>query len=195
MAASAPSLEQVLAKIQAEVFPKRIRCLEFFKDYDNLRRHMITTPQFVRCLDLLLATARPMYRLTAAEQEVLVEAYKCENGFVQYKSFCDAIETVFTTPGLEVSPRAQPTAAGTTILPAAAIDITSVEQLPDPTPEVSALLHRVALLAETRGVVLKYCFEDADRGDSTSLIVPRRAGSVRFSVLSKKVPSRIINGA
>merc|ERR1719390_178123 len=40
------------------------------------------------------------------------------------------------------------------------------------------VLHRVALLVKTRGVVLKYCFQDFERSHATSLTVPRRSGKV-----------------
>merc|ERR1712194_500992 len=44
--------------------------------------------------------------------------------------------------------------------------------------EMHAILHRVALLTQTKGIVMKYCFEDAERKESTSLLVRRRAGRV-----------------
>ena len=40
----------------------------------------------------------------SSEVECLVEAYVKDNGFVNYRGFCDEVEKVFTTAGLQVQP-------------------------------------------------------------------------------------------
>merc|ERR1719321_747153 len=50
------------------------------------------------------------------------------------------------------------------------------------------VLHRVALLVKTRGVVLKYCFQDFERSHATSLTVPRRSGKVTVEQFWRSFP-------
>lgn len=163
MAAAPPSVESVILKLQAECYPKRIRPIEFFKDFDPLRKNQVTEAQFIRGLNCL------MPRLPAADWEALIAHYNCQNGFVDYKTFCEEIERVFTTAALQSLPDL--------VVPPPGHQL-SKSQLPPLDMEMHAILHRVALLNCTRGIVWKYCFEDADRGDSASLTVRRRAGKV-----------------
>ena len=60
--------------------------------------------------------------------------------------------------------------------------------LPPLDAEMHAILHKVALLCRTRGIVWKYVFEDADRGDSAALTVTRRAGKVTESNFRRCFP-------
>ncbi|CAD7948144.1 unnamed protein product, partial [Amoebophrya sp. A120] len=159
-----PSLESIIKRLQEECYPKRIRPADFFKDYDHSRKCEITESQFMRCMKLLMPT------LTPIDWEVLIAAYKLPSGLVHYKPLVDEIEKIFTTVGLH---QKDPT----TSVPAAGSGMTKHE-LPPLDDRMHAILYRVALLSRTRAVVFKYAFEDADRGQSTSLLVPRRAGKV-----------------
>jgi Ca2+-binding EF-hand superfamily protein len=75
------------------------------------------------------------------------------------------VDAVFVTKNLEMSPTKTVPKAGESI-PALFtpqnVDATKQEKL-------THVLHRVALLCETRGVVLKYCFQDFDRSNCGSV--------------------------
>lgn len=164
MAAETPSLEKIIRKIQAEVFPKRIRPIEFFRDFDPLRKSQVTESQFTRCLKVLMPQLGP------SEWATLIAAYEQGNGSVDYRSFCDEIETVFVTKSLERMPTLDVMRGGT--------QVALTQEIQHEDDEMDSILHRLSLLTRTRGIVSKYCYEDADRGDSASLTVRRRAGRV-----------------
>eukprot|EP00392_Amoebophrya_sp_AT5.2_P017503 g17869.t1 len=168
-----PSLESILKRLQEECYPKRIRPVDFFKDYDHYRKCEITESQFMRCMKMLMPT------LTPIEWEVLIAAYKQPSGLVNYKPLVTEVEKIFTTSGLTQDPTATVTAAGSGM---------TKHELPPLDDRMHAILYRVALLARTRAVVFKYAFEDADRGQSTSLLVPRRGGKVTESQFRRFFP-------
>lgn len=172
-----PKKEEVILKIQGEVFPKRMRIAEYFRDYDGLRRGQVTQSQFIRALNQIMNKVQ----LEPAECDCLVAAYLQPNSFVQYSTFCDDVEAVFTTKLLHTTPLAQPTEAGKQVM-----DVKAA--LPPLDDEMEAILYRVALLLKTRGLVMKYCFEDYDRGDSAAIIVPRRGGKVTENQFKRAFP-------
>ncbi|CAD7939057.1 unnamed protein product [Amoebophrya sp. A25] len=171
-----PSLESILQRMREECYPKRIRPMDFFRDYDNFKRYEMTESQFMRCLKQLMPSLGPI------EWEVLIAAYKLPSGMVNYRTLVEEIEKIFTKAGLAYAPTAE--------VPAPGSGMTKAE-LPPLDERMHAILYRVALLCRTRAIVMKYAFEDADRGQSTSLLVPRRGGKVtepqfrRFFPLNK----------
>jgi len=171
-----PTTDEIILKVQSEVYPKRMRIEEYFRDYDGLRKGQVTQTQFVRALNLIMNGAK---RLEPAEIDMLVENYKKDNSFVQYRDFCAEVEKVFTTKMLHTMPLA--------FVPPSGAQLTE-STLPPLDDEMEHILHRVSLLLKTRGLVMKYCFEDMDRGDSASLIVPRRAGKVTESQFKRVFP-------
>lgn len=87
-----PTPEDIIRKIQTEVYPRRMRINELFRDFDGLRKGQVEQSQFVRALDQIMKGAR---RLEPAEVDVLINTFMKENGFVQYKDFCDKVNTCF----------------------------------------------------------------------------------------------------
>merc|ERR1719387_123024 len=90
---------------------------------------------------------------------------------VSYKKFCECVDECFgVLARLESQPDAPIPRPGEAVprsfTPAPVSDMEKLDHV----------LHRVALLTASRGVVLKYCFQDFERGDATSLTVPRRCG-------------------
>jgi len=171
-----PTPEEIILKIQTEVYPRRMRINELFRDFDGLRKGQVQQSQFIRALDQIMKGAR---RLEPAEVDVLIKTFMKENGFVQYKDFCDKVEEVFVTKNLHTIPRAAVKPSGSQL---------SASQLPALDDEMEAILYRVALLLRTRGLVMKYVFEDMDRGDSAALTVPRRGGKVSESNFKRAWP-------
>ena len=70
-----PSLSNVEKKIQAEVVMRQIRIKEFFKDYDSLRKGVVTENQFKRILD------NNSFNRVPVEIDSLLKKYKEEAGY------------------------------------------------------------------------------------------------------------------
>ena len=69
---------------------KHIRMKEYFKDYDKLRKGLITKDQFRRVMDLM------GLKLTQAEYNHLVEKYRDHTGRFLWMDFCNTINSIFT---------------------------------------------------------------------------------------------------
>lgn len=163
---------EIISRIQSHVFPRRVRCKEFFTDYDPLRSGRVTKPQFVRAVGLMGV------RLSEAEADALADCFAEEGARIQkpqivnYFKCCERVDEVFVIPRLEKAPHAEIASPGSSLPPTfRAADVQDKDRL-------DYVLHRLALLVKTRGVVLKYCFQDFERSDATSLTLPRRSGKV-----------------
>jgi len=98
------SIEEIIFKCKVKNSKERQRPHEFFKDFDKLRSGVISKDNFYRAVDLM--------KLELKESEVakVVNFYQSfkKPGFVQYKLFCNDIETVFTINNLEKLPTVTP---------------------------------------------------------------------------------------
>jgi len=168
-----------MARIQSHIYPRRVRAKDFFKDFDPLRSGRVTTAQFVRAMSGMGV------KLTDAEAEALADHFtegvqKPQN--VNYNAFCEHVDGVFHTPRLEKSP-------GHIVAPVGhGVTTSFIHQEVEDQEKLDHVLHRVALLVKTRGVVLKYQFQDFERSDATSLTVPRRSGKVTVEQFCRCFP-------
>lgn len=86
------------------VVARKIRLCDFFRDFDRTRSGRITKGQFRRGLK---ASGIP----TSEVQTQLLEGkFQDKMGFVVYGEFCDAVDSVFKTKGLETTPQVDPEA-------------------------------------------------------------------------------------
>eukprot|EP00106_Octopus_bimaculoides_P000016 XP_014767458.1 PREDICTED: uncharacterized protein LOC106867177 [Octopus bimaculoides] len=92
--------EDVLTKIKNKVFKERFRLIDYMKDYDKLNSGRIIKSNFQRALGL-----SPL-NLSGSEITLLESRFESPSnpGAVDYRKFCDEIESVFTTPNLDKSP-------------------------------------------------------------------------------------------
>lgn len=93
-------LEDLLSRMKKKIKQDRIRIHEFLRDFDKLRSGAITNTQFRLGLDMA------GLQLSNQEFDLLVEHFKHETRLdnIRWKDFCDRIEDVFTTKGLEKQP-------------------------------------------------------------------------------------------
>lgn len=103
-----PSLQQVAAigcsvcsLCQVAVYRSGIRSTEFFKDYDRLRCGRITERQFLTALKLAVGKEA---QLVPEEGERIVGFYRCPDGSVDYREFCEMLENAFNIPHLDKKP-------------------------------------------------------------------------------------------
>lgn len=171
-------IDATMARIQGHIYPRRVRAKEFFKDYDPLRSGRVTNAQFVRALSLMGV------QLSGTEAEALAdhfsEGVKPQN--VNYNAFCEHVDGVFHTPRLEKTP-------GHVVAPAGhGVTTSFIHKEVADMERLDQVLHRTALLVKTRGVVLKYQFQDFERSDATSLTLPRRSGKVTVEQFCRCFP-------
>lgn len=141
----------LVEKVQAHAYPRRLRMKEFFIPFDPLRCGRCTKPQFARCLNQL------QMRMSDAESSGLAD-YFTEHGAnvikpqnVNYAAFCDAVEAVY----VEGSPSTEITSS-----PGQTMMSTFVPQSVEHEEQVMHILHRLATLCKTRGIIFKNCFTD-----------------------------------
>mmetsp|Transcript_21402 Transcript_21402/g.44027 ORF Transcript_21402/g.44027 Transcript_21402/m.44027 type:complete len:486 (-) Transcript_21402:57-1514(-) len=167
-------VSELLRKVQVFVYPRRIRMRELFVDFDALRCGRCTVNNFSRALD------KSGLKMEEHEVEILAEHFEQVGPKVEkpaifnYVKFCEAVDEVFDAggPGAMVSSS-----------PSSTQLMTFVPKSIDEESETYHLLHRVATLCKTRGMVVKYIYTDLDRAAiaSPSRVNPRRGGKVTRS--------------
>jgi len=172
-------IDAICNSIKGHIFSRGIRVSEFFKDYDRLKSGRVTSPQFVRAVSAMGV------RLSTEEAEALAEYFTeavAKPQSVNYSAFCEKVDGVFHTPRLEKAP-------GTIVPPAGhGISTTFKHKAVEDEEKLDYVLQRIALLVRTRGIVLKYQFQDFERSDATSLTVPRRSGKVTVEQFCRCFP-------
>jgi hypothetical protein len=156
--------------VQEHIYPRRIRAKDKFVDYDPLRSGKVTKPQFIRAVGQMGVQISDAAAASLADEFSSPKAVAPQ--VVNYKDFCETVDSVWTIPGLEKMPHTNVEKPGASMPPTfRASDVEDQSKL-------ERALHRLALLVKTRGVELKYCFQDHERSDAASLTVPRRSGKV-----------------
>lgn len=155
--------EDQLNRLKAKVYRDRIRCQEFFRDFDKLRAGVVTIPQF------RIALSMSGLRLNEAEFQGLVQMFRSSEGnsrsimvfvpqlslvmfcllivtdpkMMKWMEFVDEIEKVFVQKGLEKAPHST--------VPGRPDELLSTSTQPLPAVEED---HALDLLAR-----LQVCFE------------------------------------
>ena len=95
----------LMTKVKSIVAKQRMRLYEFLKDFDKLRSGRVSYVNFARALDLAHLD------LKESEVKMLTQAFRSitNPGFVNYLTFCDEVETIFTLKHLEKNPLVTPT--------------------------------------------------------------------------------------
>lgn len=97
------SIQEIIDKISTASYKFGIRVHDFFKDSDGLRSGMVTDRQFIT--GLTNGFLKPA-NLCSEDIIQLSEYFKQPGGRIDYKSFCDSVENVFTIPDMEKKPLA-----------------------------------------------------------------------------------------
>jgi len=175
-----PSNDEVIAelvhRIQLHVMPRRIRCREFFNDFDPLRCGRCTMPQLAKALNTIGVG------MTEQEVDTLAEHYT-DHGpratkpqVVNYYRFCADVDNIFSSEEEQDNMKSMmmTSSPGSTVM--STFRPNSVED----EDRFYHVLHRVATLCKARGVLLKPLYTDLDRAaiPMPSRQNPRRGGKV-----------------
>jgi len=174
----------IIQQIQVHVFPRRVRLKEFFRDSDPLRSGRCTAPQMARAIDMAGVS------LNDQQTEILATHFAESGGRVQrpqvvnYAKLCHAVDEVFGASGGNPSMMLTSSPSSTLLRDS----FQGPWGLPE--DELMGLLHKVAVLCKTRGIVLKYCFTDHDRAaiPSPSRMNPKTGGKVTKSQFVRNFP-------
>ncbi|KAH9519717.1 hypothetical protein Btru_070724 [Bulinus truncatus] len=153
--AAAAVASNVEENLRVLAHTKRIRVNEFFQDYDKLRSGFISASQFFRCLWQTLSV-----KLSEDEERALCLKYGLSNdGKINYKRFCDAIDLTFDPNNIYGSPDIQkvepPEYLGT---------LRSKRPLTvDAESRLVNILRRMQQFYNIRGINLRTQFEDFDK--------------------------------
>ncbi|XP_065652485.1 uncharacterized protein LOC100202524 isoform X2 [Hydra vulgaris] len=147
------NIYNVMNKIRSKVFRESIRIHEFMKDFDKLRTGKMLKINFPRALNI------SSLRLTAYDIDTVMDFYKSEgnSNYVDYNRFCDDVDSVFTTKGLEVNPTLVP-------IQYKPKSKNSLIQLSSDAEEmIETVVHQLADRVRIRRIQLFPLFEDYDR--------------------------------
>ncbi|KAI9207587.1 uncharacterized protein BJ171DRAFT_561416 [Polychytrium aggregatum] len=148
---SSLEIEKLLNRIKIKAKSERIRVIDFMEDFDHLRHGQITQNEFRRALKLLYSN------LNEIELRTIEDLYKSESDprMVNYVAFSDAIESVFTSKGLESDPLH---------CPADFDPLPDVEPmlLPDDKPVFDKVMDRLSERVAQRGIDVLSYLEDYD---------------------------------
>lgn len=176
--ANEEQIAELVHRIQLRVLPRRIRCKEFFTDFDKLRCGRCSVVNFHRAMDFI--------GVTLSEQEADALAHHFTDygpqvvrpQVVNYAEFCRRIDEIFADDNRQEMMKS----AMLSMSPTATVMATFTPQTMNPQEEerFQHVLHRVATLCKARGVALKPLYTDLDRGlrPNPSRPNPRRGGKV-----------------
>mmetsp|Transcript_22718 Transcript_22718/g.57943 ORF Transcript_22718/g.57943 Transcript_22718/m.57943 type:complete len:506 (+) Transcript_22718:93-1610(+) len=175
----AGDVDEIVGRIQVFVAPRRIRVREFFNDSDPLRCGRCTLNQMHRAIN------RAGLDVSEEEVELIAETFTETGPKVQkpqifnYTEFCKAIDQVFADPAgatmaMSMSRMSSPGSTMACSFMAQTFEDEESEEY------FQHVLHRLATLCKTRGVMIKACYTDLDRAPiaSPSRQNPRRGGKV-----------------
>lgn len=133
---------------------KKIRIRQFFIDFDKLRKGYCTPDQFRRILEL---AGLP---LPDHQFQLLVNKYKRPDDLLDYDTFCENIDRIFTIKGIARAPLVKvPQINKDTTIPARRFYLDMTQD------EISKFEYLIGLIKkeiETRRLMLKLHFQDFD---------------------------------
>lgn len=144
-------------RLQAQVVMKRVRIEEFFMDFDKLRKGRVTKNQFEQVLSML------NFNLSKEEFDSLTNKYRTSTDaeyMVNYHIFCNNINAVFTTYGIQKKPTAPvaPVTVENTVLARRKYLEVSEEE----SAEINYILEEYRKAVRIKRIHLKPMFQDFD---------------------------------
>ena len=153
----------LMLKVKQIVKKDRIRLLEFFQDFDTLRKGYLPAQKFRSTLHA------QRIQLTSGEYDKLEKhfALSNDNGLVNYVTFCEELDFIFTNKALEKNPTQRPDSFNApSILDPKDVLNGEEEQV------LIACLERLGVEVKHRRLLIKPHFQDKDRS---------RSGFIAFS--------------
>ncbi|KAJ3127798.1 hypothetical protein HK098_005797 [Nowakowskiella sp. JEL0407] len=146
------TLDEIEDEIKKHVYKDRIRLVEFFKDYDRHNCGRVTEAQFRAGL------RQASILLHGQDVKTLLQQYQEKDGRVQYRKFCNSIDTVFTVSHLETNPLAdvQPPPRGYLVKGYNKLSVSEEERC-------NQIISRFRKIMSTRRLLMAPFFKDFDK--------------------------------
>ncbi|EAX86672.1 EF hand family protein [Trichomonas vaginalis G3] len=153
--AEIPTMDKIMEKLQAHVFKRRVRLLEFFQGFDGLRRGLVPKQKFHTVV------SQAELPLTADEIDLCLEEYADpkSNDLFNYRSFCAKVNEVFGPTELNRTPLTAPVPVRIKPEPSKTIQ----NLTPQEEQTVNSILRRMKYVVTTRRMNIRDQFEDYDR--------------------------------
>eukprot|EP00163_Fabomonas_tropica_P025091 TRINITY_DN4323_c0_g1_i1.p1 TRINITY_DN4323_c0_g1~~TRINITY_DN4323_c0_g1_i1.p1 ORF type:complete len:671 (+),score=210.84 TRINITY_DN4323_c0_g1_i1:876-2888(+) len=145
---------KLLLKIQNHVARNRVRVLEFFRDFDKLRKGWVTRDKFRSALATMGLDLTPE-ELKILEERFVVEETIRSTKDIDYLEFAEWLDSAFARKHLEKTPTAIPAE----FVPAEEDPIYMTEEEADLLEDI---MERLAKATRDRGILLKPAFRDRD---------------------------------
>jgi Ca2+-binding EF-hand superfamily protein len=146
-----------VVKLRSKIVERRVRVYEQFQDFDALRKGCVTMGQ-VKTVFTILNMAK---EISKEEFETLLADYTRPDGMFCYTDFCRDVESDFTTPYLERSPKQS------TMMPdrshTAPARRNEIILSAEKRKKIEALESKMQYRVRTRGLAMKPCFQDLDK--------------------------------
>ena len=94
-------MAHVVAEVQKQALRNKFRLDDYFRDFDQLNHKYINKNRFERALSIAKV------QLTRKQLDDLEEMFDAGDGNVDYATFCDQVNMVYSVKGLELSPTKQ----------------------------------------------------------------------------------------
>lgn len=179
-------ISRLMHSIQLHVMPRRVRCREFFTDFDPLRHG--------RCSELNFCRAIVTIGMNFTEEETrLLAEHFTDHGpkvtkpqVVNYMAFCAEVDKIFANEDSQENMKLMMMSSSPGNTVASTFKPRDVED----EERYSHVLHRLAALCKARGVFIKDLYTDLDRttAPSPSMLNSRRAGKVTKSQFIRVFP-------
>mmetsp|Transcript_7259 Transcript_7259/g.16037 ORF Transcript_7259/g.16037 Transcript_7259/m.16037 type:complete len:500 (+) Transcript_7259:149-1648(+) len=167
---------ELMHRIQMHVMPRRVRCLEFFSDFDHVRHGRCSEVNFARALGTMGLNFSEDETRLLAEHFTQFGPNVIRPAVVNYRQFCSEVDQIFSDED------AQENMKSMTLSSSPGFTVMSTFQPNNIEDEERFLhvLHRVAALCKSRGVAIKPIYVDYDRSSapSPSMLNTRRGGKV-----------------
>ena len=170
-------MAHVVAEVQKQALRNKFRLDDYFRDFDQLNHKYINKNRFERALSIAKV------QLTRKQLDDLEEMFDAGDGNVDYATFCDQVNMVYSVKGLELSPTKQVrlALAGTNPRPYGLV-LTD-----DEAAQLPSIMLNVRKAQRDRGVILKNFFRDFDK-NNTGFVSESRFHRALQTALPKDVP-------
>jgi hypothetical protein len=164
----AEGVDDDIARIQAQVFRRRIRTKEFFKHWDKAGTGRVTREQFSRGIANIIYPNTFYDPETPIDIEALIDHFTdyspevTEPTVVNYSKFCEVMDGVFNKHRLENRPTTSVPKPGAGVIDAGGFAPRAVRD----EEGLRKLLRRIANLVEVHGIELSCAFNDCQRSDA-----------------------------
>lgn len=166
-----------LEQLKRCVFIDRIRIKSFFTDFDKLRTGCVTYTQFLSALNM----AGLNRRLAPSVLFEVAQDFRTTRGnppveVVNYKDFCDEVDTVFTTAGLEKTPLEVVPPEPSALLDRTRYQYCSKVLEPEKEERLAELMPELRYQCKVKRIMVKPFFDDACNDKNS----PKLVGHVTF---------------